>query len=181
MSSRSATPIFWVGRDVHKDSLTAAVLRNRAAEPMQVDRLPNDHKRIRRYFERLSAAGSPRVCYEASGAGYVLQRALTEWGVSCELAAPSLIPRRPGEHQKTDRCDAIKIALNTPPGTGDVRRPSPRLAMPESVTSSSRPPGATGEGPPSALPSGVVRRGRIRRLSPMPGSVSPRRPTLPDL
>lgn len=110
MSSISATPIFWVGLDVHKDSVTAAVFRNRDPEPMQVERLPNDHKRIRRYFERLSAAGSPRVCYEASGAGYVLQRALTDWGVACELAAPSLIPRRPGEHQKTDRRDAIKIA-----------------------------------------------------------------------
>ena len=111
MSSRvSATPIFWVGLDVHKDSVTAAVFRNRDPEPMRVDRLPNEHKRIRRYFERLSAVGTPRVCYEASGAGYVLQRALTEWGVPCELAAPSLIPRRPGEHQKTDRRDAIKIA-----------------------------------------------------------------------
>jgi hypothetical protein len=37
-----------------------------------------------------------RVCYEASGAGYVLQRALEEWGIPCDLAAPSLIPRRSG-------------------------------------------------------------------------------------
>lgn len=51
-----------------------------------------------------------RACYEASGAGYVLQRSLTEWGVECHLAAPSLSPRRPGEHRKTDRRDAIKIA-----------------------------------------------------------------------
>ena len=40
----------------------------------------------------------------------MLQRSLTEWGVLCELAAPSLIPRRPGEHRKTDRRDAIKLA-----------------------------------------------------------------------
>jgi transposase len=106
----AATPIFWVGLDVHKDSVTAAVFRNRDAEAMRVDRLPNDPKRIRRYFQRLSESGAPRVCYEASGAGYVLQRALGAWGIPCELAAPSLIPRRPGEHQKTDRRDAIKIA-----------------------------------------------------------------------
>jgi transposase len=30
--------------------------------------------------------------------------------VPCDLAAPSLIPRRPGEQQKTNRRDAIKIA-----------------------------------------------------------------------
>jgi len=58
MSSTSATPIFWVGLDVHKDSVTAAVFRNRDAEPMRVDRLPNDAKRIRRYFERLSQAAT---------------------------------------------------------------------------------------------------------------------------
>jgi len=109
-STTSATPIFWVGLDVHKESITAAVFRNREPEPMRVDRLPNDPKRIRRYFERLAAAGEPRACYEASGAGYVLQRDLSERGIACELAAPSLIPRRPGERQKTDRRDAIKIA-----------------------------------------------------------------------
>ena len=51
-----------------------------------------------------------QACYEASGAGYVLQRSLHEWDVECHLAAPSLIARRAGEHRKTDRRDAIKIA-----------------------------------------------------------------------
>ena len=104
-----STPMFFVGLDVHKETITIAVFRNRDPEPMRVDRLPNEHKRLRRYFQRLSAEGSVRACYEASGAGYVLQRALTEWGIDCELAAPSLIPRRPGEQRKTDRRDAIKI------------------------------------------------------------------------
>ncbi len=108
MSMRSV--IFWVGLDVHKDSITAAVFRGRDPEPLRVDRILNDPKRIRRYFERLQRDGGVRACYEASGAGYVLQRMLLEWGVPCELAAPSLIPRRPGEHRKTDRRDAIKIA-----------------------------------------------------------------------
>ena len=70
-----STPIFWVGLDVHKDSVTAAVFRDRVPEPMRVDRLPNDHRKLRRYFERLASEGSVRACYEASGAGYVLQRA----------------------------------------------------------------------------------------------------------
>ncbi len=34
--------------------------------------------------------------YEASGAGYVLHRAIEEWGYTCDLIAPSLIPKRPG-------------------------------------------------------------------------------------
>ncbi len=101
---------FWVGLDVHKDSITAAVFRNRDPEPLRVDRLPYDLRKIRRYFQRLQAEGNVRACYEASGAGYVLQRSLAEWDVECHLAAPSLIPRRAGEHRKTDRRDAIKIA-----------------------------------------------------------------------
>ena len=37
----------------------------------------------------------PRACYEASGAGYVLQRTLSADGFHCEVIAPSLIPSRP--------------------------------------------------------------------------------------
>jgi transposase len=110
MSISSDAPIFTVGLDVHKDSVTAAVFQDRDREPLRVDRLPYDLKRLRRYFQRLQAEGSVRACYEASGAGYALQRSMSEWGVSCELAAPSLIPRRAGEHRKTDRRDAIKLA-----------------------------------------------------------------------
>jgi transposase len=105
-----ALPIFWVGLDVHKDSITIAVFRGRDPEPMRVDRLPNDHRKLRRYFERMAAEGSVRACYEASGAGYVLQRALTEWGIPCEFAAPSLIPTGPGDRRKHDRRDAIELA-----------------------------------------------------------------------
>jgi len=104
-----SAPIFWVGLDVHKDSVTAAVFRNRDAEPLRVDRLPNEPRKLRRYFERLSAEGTVRSCYEASGAGYVLQRSLAEWGIRCELAAPSLIPRRAGDRRKHDRRDAIDL------------------------------------------------------------------------
>ena len=101
---------FWGGLDVHKDSVTAAVFRNRDPEPSRVDRLPNDLRKLPRYFQRLQAEGNVHTCYEASGAGYGLQRSLTEWGIECHLAAPSLIPRRPGDRRKTDRRDAIKIA-----------------------------------------------------------------------
>ena len=37
-----------------------------------------------------------RACYEASGAGYVLQRAMQGWGYHCDVIAPSLIPVKPG-------------------------------------------------------------------------------------
>ena len=131
---------FWVGLDVHKESVTAAVFRNRESEPLRVDRLSSDLHKLRRYFQRLQAEGTVRACYEASGAGYVLQRSLTEWGIECHLAAPSLIPRRPGDRRKTDRRDAIKIArdfrndrlvlIHAPTELGDLRRfEGPRQLM----------------------------------------------------
>jgi transposase len=97
----SSSVNFWVGLDVHKDPVTAAVFRNRDCGPVRVDRLPYDLRKIRRYFQRLQVDGTVRACYEASGAGYLLQRSLT---------APSLSPRHAGEHRNTDRRDAIKNA-----------------------------------------------------------------------
>ncbi|MFQ5946784.1 MAG: IS110 family transposase [Anaerolineae bacterium] len=99
----------YLGLDVHKDSITAAVFGPAGSEPERLERLPNDPHRIRRFLERLSRRGTIHACYEASGAGYVLQRQLTAWGYRCELAAPSLIPTRPGERRKHDKRDAIQL------------------------------------------------------------------------
>ena len=52
-----------------------------------------------------------RACsYEASGAGYVLERMIRNWGHEWEIVAPSLIPRRPREPRKHDRKDAEELA-----------------------------------------------------------------------
>ncbi len=104
-----ATSNLFLGLDVHKDSVTIAVFIGQAAEPEQVDRLPNNVHKLRRYFERLARRGTVHACYEASGAGYVLQRHMSAWGYPCELAAPSLIPTRPGDRRKHDKRDAIQL------------------------------------------------------------------------
>jgi transposase len=96
MSSSSAASIIYVGMDVHKDSITIAVLPMAAKNPTRLERLPNDLPKLKRFLDRLARDGELRVCYEASGAGYVLHRALREWGYACDVIAPSLIPKRPG-------------------------------------------------------------------------------------
>ncbi len=98
-----------VGLDVHADSITAAIL-SPATDTPEVVKLSGDLMQVRRLFRRLSDEGPVRSCYEASGAGFVLQRVLTDDGFHCEVIAPSLIPRKPGEHRKTDRLDAIMLA-----------------------------------------------------------------------
>lgn len=103
------TDTVWVGMDVHQDSITAAILFGDDPEP-RIERLPGDLNAVRRMFRRLSEQGTPRSCYEASGAGYVLQRCLEHDGFHCEVIAPSLVPRKPGDRRKTDRLDAIHLA-----------------------------------------------------------------------
>jgi transposase len=99
----------YVGMDVHKDSVMIAVLPEGTREPIQVERLTNDLKKLRRFFDRLGRKGRIRACYEASGAGYVLHRELRAWGYECEVIAPSLIPTRPGHRRKHDRYDATEL------------------------------------------------------------------------
>jgi transposase len=50
------------------------------------------------------------ICYEAGPTGYGLYRQLTGLGYRCTVVAPSLIPRRPGDHVKTNRRDAQQLA-----------------------------------------------------------------------
>ena len=111
MSSLPATrSIIYLGMDVHKESITIALLPEHAKTPTRLDRLPNELPKLKRWLDRVAREGELRACYEASGAGYVLHRALVEWGYACEVIAPSLIPKRPGVQRKHDKRDAGDLA-----------------------------------------------------------------------
>lgn len=59
---------------------------------------------------RLAGFGDPRCVYEAGPCGYSLCRFLKERRIPCDVIAPALIPRKPGDRVKTDRRDAEKLA-----------------------------------------------------------------------
>ena len=82
-----ASSTIYLGLDVHKESVTVAVLPEGATAPTRLERLPNDFLKLRRFMDRLAEKGELCACYEASGAGYVLQRAMPEWGYQCEVIA----------------------------------------------------------------------------------------------
>jgi len=110
MSMTSAS-ILHLGLDVHKESIVSAVQAEDASHPRQVDTLPYDLGRLKRYLDRLARTGAQLRCvYEASGAGYVLQRTIQRWGYHCDICAPSLTPRRPGHQRKHNRYDAKELA-----------------------------------------------------------------------
>lgn len=100
----------FIGLDVHKRSIAVAV--REAGIEVAEERLPNERQAVGRFAKRWKrrTRGKLVCAYEAGACGYALQRQLTSLGVVCEVVAPSLVPRRPGERIKTDRRDARKLA-----------------------------------------------------------------------
>lgn len=120
------TTVF-VGLDVHKDSITAAHVGTNPAEPV-VDSgtIGTQQYAIDRLIKKLAGRGPLQFVYEAGPCGFWLQRYLRSVGQSCIVAAPSLIPRRPGVRIKTDRLDARNLALALRAGTlTSVHIPTP--------------------------------------------------------
>ena len=58
-----------LGMDVHKDSITIAVLPGTAKTPTQLERRPTDLVQLKKWFDRVAKPGELRACDEASGAG----------------------------------------------------------------------------------------------------------------
>ena len=103
----------YIGLDVHKETIVVAVARAGREAPESRREIANKPKTVARLVERLSQEFDGAVllfCYEAGPCGYGLYRQLLELGHDCEVVAPSLIPKKPGERIKTDRRDACKLA-----------------------------------------------------------------------
>ena len=98
----------FVALDDSKRKVVVAILRPGASELDQRE-LPKEPQLIRRLFQRLTREGPVQACYEAGVSGYDLHRQITACGVPCQVLAPALTPRRPGQRIKTDRRDAAKL------------------------------------------------------------------------
>jgi transposase len=113
--------------DAHKKDLFVAMLVGDGETPVTWQ-LPNEPQAVRRLVRKLEreAPGPVRVCYEAGPGGYALQRQLTTPRVRCQVIAPALIPRKPGERIKTNRRDARKLGALLRAGVlTEVRPPTP--------------------------------------------------------
>src|SRR5919204_989159 len=101
-------PIY-LGLDVHKDTISVGILRPDQQVP-DVDRIAHDEASVRRLLARFPDRARLRACYEAGPTGFELARLLHRMDVGCEVIAPSLIPRAPGDKVKTDRRDCRRLA-----------------------------------------------------------------------
>jgi transposase len=113
-----------VGLDVHATKIVAAVLDVETGE-LEFFRLGGDIAEAAGL-----CAGLPRpvrAVYEAGPTGYGLARELERRGVACVVAAPSKLPRAPGERIKTDRRDAeLLVRLLWAGKLHPVRVPGPQ-------------------------------------------------------
>jgi transposase len=110
MRSTPKGKVLHVGMDVHKESISVAVLEGDLREGRPTVTVPNEPKQPRRLFGRLKKEGEVRACYEAGSCGYEVHRLLASMSIACDVVAPSLIPVRVGDRIKTDRRDAEKLA-----------------------------------------------------------------------
>jgi transposase len=103
--------ITWVGMDDAANKINVAVFLGQANNPHEEFVVANDQSGHGRLVKKLkSLPGEVRCVYEAGVNGYHLQRVLSRNKLSCDVAAPSLTPRRAGNRVKTDPRDAKDLA-----------------------------------------------------------------------
>jgi len=100
----------FVGLDVHKETIAVSVAVMDGEVRFQSE-IPNTPEAVAKLVKQLKKEGALlSFCYEAGPCGYVLYRQLVELGQDCQVVAPSLIPRKPGDRVKTDRRDSLTLA-----------------------------------------------------------------------
>lgn len=101
----------YVGLDTHKETIAVSVADGSGGKARYFGEVSNTPAAIKTLLKRLSPEGEVvSYCYEAGPCGYGIYRQITQSGHDCQVVAPSLIPRRPGDRVKTDRRDSEALA-----------------------------------------------------------------------
>ncbi len=104
----------YLGLDVHKDSITIAIAEpGSKGEVRLYGTIINSIQAVERALTAIGKAhphAQLETAYEAGPCGFVIARRLKQLQIPCLVAAPSLIPRKPGSPFKTDKRDARAIA-----------------------------------------------------------------------
>jgi len=87
-----------VGLDVHKETITIAVLRPDKHRPEPSITFENQPSTIERKVKELNRRHAPlEFVYEAGPGGFALYRQLTQLGYRCAVIAPAWMPTKPGD------------------------------------------------------------------------------------
>ncbi len=94
--------MIFIGLDTHKEFHEVAYSEEqRGARPVHYGRIPSSKvsvKKLLRQFESKYPGATLHFVYEAGPCGYWIYRLITSLGHCCYVVAPSLIPKKPGEH-----------------------------------------------------------------------------------
>ena len=101
--------IAYIGIDYHSETLSLAVIVDGKKDFFDSITMKNNDKIILKYLKKLSKEFELKACYEASCNGYTFQRKMKNWGFHCDVIAPSLIPKKPGDKRKNDYRDARNL------------------------------------------------------------------------
>src|SRR6202000_2604239 len=101
----------FVGIDTSKLRNAVAIAEGgRNGEVRYLGEVENTEAATRKLVKKLAAQHRRLTfCYEAGPTGYGLHRLIKALGHDCVVAAPSLIPKRPGDRVKTNRRDALNL------------------------------------------------------------------------
>src|ERR1700687_5945749 len=101
---------FFVGLDVHKDTIAVAVAEAGRAPARLIGSIAHDVAKLLKLLARYGEPGAVQVVYEAGPTGYGLQRDLAGRGYCCQVMPPPWTPKRAGDRVKTDRRDSLRLA-----------------------------------------------------------------------
>ncbi len=100
----------FVGMDVHKESIEIT-LAEQDGEVRRFGQVGGDRTSLLKAVRRLESSGKPLVfVYEAGPCGFWIHREITSRGHACWVVSPSRVPKRSGDHVKTDRRDSEHLA-----------------------------------------------------------------------
>lgn len=102
----------FIGLDTSKLKISVAVAESvRNGEVRFYGDISSEPSCVASMVAKLAKHGAKlHFCYEAGPTGYDLHRQLIELGHDCQVVAPSLVPKCPGDRVKTNRRDAISLA-----------------------------------------------------------------------
>ncbi|MGG4035835.1 IS110 family transposase [Paenibacillus cisolokensis] len=100
----------YIGLDVSKEKISVAIADAGREQPRYYGTIAHSAAALRKLIKELGPASSLSFCYEAGPTGYETFRWIESMGATCIVIAPSLMPKRSGDHIKTDRRDAEQLA-----------------------------------------------------------------------
>ena len=100
---------YYIGMDVHKDTVQMAVFAETGEEPIYERKMSNITALLVKEVGKFSEKGKTEAAYEAGCLGYVIQRALEGAGVLCYVLPANKVAKKRTDRIKTDKRDARLI------------------------------------------------------------------------